>query len=113
MDRGGVQQLFRRSMGQLDAVPIRGTEGAQLPFFSPDGEWVGFFTSDALMKVSLAGGPPQTLCPQDSSQVIEPSPSLHRHCPSEQQVAPSKQVGLLPVPGSASGSQHASPHGPE
>ena len=32
-------------MDQLDAVPIRGTEGAIGPFFSPDGEWVGFWTT--------------------------------------------------------------------
>jgi len=61
--RGGGSQLYRRSMDQLDAVPIPGTEGAELPFFSPDGQWVGFFAANStlLKKVSLAGGPPVTL----------------------------------------------------
>ena len=58
----GVQQLYERPMDQLDAVPIRGTEGASSPFFSPDGEWVGFFAGGALKTVSLAGGPPVLLC---------------------------------------------------
>ncbi len=61
-NRDGVLQLFRRSMDQLEAVPIPGTEGARVPFFSPDGQWVGFFTEDKLKKVALAGGPAVTLC---------------------------------------------------
>ncbi len=60
--RDGVTQLYRREMDQLEAVPIRGTEGAQFPFVSPDGESVGFFADGALKKVSLAGGPAVTLC---------------------------------------------------
>jgi serine/threonine-protein kinase len=60
--RGGTSQLYRRSMDQLDASPIQGTEGARAPFFSPDGEWVGFYAENELRKVSLAGGTPVTLC---------------------------------------------------
>ena len=60
--RDGVTQLYRRSMNQLEALPIRGTDGAAYPFFSPDGEWVGFFADNELKKVSLAGGPSVTLC---------------------------------------------------
>ena len=60
--RDGIFQLYRREMDQLEAVPIRGTEGAQFPFLSPDGESVGFFADGALKKVSLAGGLAVTLC---------------------------------------------------
>ena len=66
--RNGVRQLYRRSLDQLDAVPISGTEGAQLPFVSPDGEWVGFELDGTLRKVALAGGPPATL--YDGSDVV-------------------------------------------
>ena len=62
-DRNGVRQLLHRSMDQLEAVPIRGTDGASAPFFSPNGEWVGFFIADSLKKVLLAGGPPISLTP--------------------------------------------------
>ena len=33
------------------------------PFFSPDGEWVGFFNVNGLMKVRSSGGPPQLIAP--------------------------------------------------
>ena len=51
------RQLFLRDVANFDTVPIAGTEGADAPFFSPSGEWVGFFSSDnKLKKVSLVGG---------------------------------------------------------
>ena len=58
---GGLQ-LYRRRLDELEATPIPGTENGQLPFFSPDGLWVGFFASGTLKKVSLDGRPPVTLC---------------------------------------------------
>ena len=48
-------QLYMRSMDSLQVEPIPGTIGARNPFFSPDGQWVGFFTND-LKKISLDGG---------------------------------------------------------
>jgi len=60
---GNEQQLMVRAIDALDAVPLRGITGARSPFLSPDGRWVGFFTNNELRKVSIAGGPPVTLCP--------------------------------------------------
>ena len=59
--RDGVRQLYRRSLTQLEAVLIPGTEGARQPFFSPDGAWLGFELNGTLMKLALAGGPPATV----------------------------------------------------
>lgn len=59
---GGVTRLFQRAMSEFSASEIGGTEGASSPFFSPDGEWVGFHAGRRLRKVSLAGGPPLALC---------------------------------------------------
>jgi eukaryotic-like serine/threonine-protein kinase len=56
--RNGVVQLFRRSLGQLDAEPVPGTENGAAPFFSPDGRWLAFDSGGVLTRVSLAGGPP-------------------------------------------------------
>ena len=60
---GRPGQLYHRDLGQLDAVPIPGTENAWYPFFSPDGEWVGYFDrgDDTLKKTRLDGGAAQTL----------------------------------------------------
>ena len=56
------QQLYLRPMDSLEARPIPGTEGAIYPFFSPDGQWVGFFADAKLKKVSISGGAALTLC---------------------------------------------------
>jgi Tol biopolymer transport system component len=48
--------LFRRALGGRSAELIRGTERGYSPFFSPDGQWIGFFTRDELKKVPLSGG---------------------------------------------------------
>jgi serine/threonine-protein kinase len=60
--RGLTQQLFLRAMDSLEARPLPGTEGAVNPFFSPDGEWLGFFQGGALKKISVSGGAAVTLC---------------------------------------------------
>jgi serine/threonine protein kinase/Tol biopolymer transport system component len=59
--QGGTHQLYLRAMDSLEARPIPGTEGASEPFFSPDGQWLGFFAGQKLKKVSLSGGAAQTL----------------------------------------------------
>lgn len=59
---GNQRKLYLRSRDQLEARPIPGTEGAMSAFFSPDGEWVGFYTGKKLSKVRLDGGLPVTLC---------------------------------------------------
>jgi len=58
---GGTQQLYMRAMDSLEARSIPGTEGATGPFFSPDGQWLGFFAGQKLKKISLSGGSAQTL----------------------------------------------------
>jgi serine/threonine-protein kinase len=55
---GGRQTLFRRDLGGLEAVPIPGTDGGDAPFFSPDGQWIGFVSGGSLMKVAAEGGRP-------------------------------------------------------
>ncbi|TDI48291.1 MAG: serine/threonine-protein kinase [Acidobacteria bacterium] len=54
--------IFLRHAHQSEAQPLKGTEGADNPFFSPDGEWIGFEADGKLKKVSVLGGPPMTLC---------------------------------------------------
>jgi Tol biopolymer transport system component len=55
--REGVQQLYVRELEQSDARSLPGTEGAQVPAVSPDGQWVAFWAAGAIRKVRLTGGP--------------------------------------------------------
>src|SRR5207237_6874904 len=50
-----------RAMDSLEARSIPGTEGATGPFFSPDGQWLGFFEGQKLKKISVSGGSALTL----------------------------------------------------
>jgi serine/threonine-protein kinase len=52
----GPSQLYVRHLDRLDATPLAGTDGARNPFFSPDGQWIGFFANGILKKVSVFGG---------------------------------------------------------
>jgi eukaryotic-like serine/threonine-protein kinase len=54
--QGGAQQIYLRALDSLEAKPIPSTEGATAPFFSPNGQWIGFFASGKLKKISVSGG---------------------------------------------------------
>ncbi|HKF44384.1 MAG TPA: protein kinase [Thermoanaerobaculia bacterium] len=56
--RGDASQLYLRELSRPDAEPIPGTQRGFNPFFSPDGEWIAFFTLNDLRKVALSGGAP-------------------------------------------------------
>jgi serine/threonine protein kinase/Tol biopolymer transport system component len=60
---GGKRQIYVRPMAEMNARPLAGTEGAQQPFFSPDGRWLGFFAEGKLKKMPLGGGAPVVLSP--------------------------------------------------
>jgi serine/threonine-protein kinase len=55
-------QLFSRAINQFEAVPLEGTENAFGPFFSPDGQWIGFFADGKLKKTTVTGGKPVSIC---------------------------------------------------
>ena len=58
----GVIQLLRKLRDQAEATPLAGTERAVSPFFSPDGAWIGYVTTDGkLKKVPATGGGSITL----------------------------------------------------
>ena len=54
---GNPTKLFTRRLDQSKGVALAGTEGARAPFFSPDGQWIGFYAGGAkLKKISVEGG---------------------------------------------------------
>jgi len=61
---GKSPQLYVRALDELEAQPLAGPRTPRTPFFSPDGNWIGFFDSDpnVLKKIAVSGGPAVTLC---------------------------------------------------
>ncbi len=58
---GADPVIWLRSIDQVTARPLPGTERAQIPFWSPDSRWIGFFAGGKLKKIPVAGGPVQVL----------------------------------------------------
>ena len=55
------QRLYLRARDKADAQPMTGTEGARLPFWSPDSRSIGFFALGKLYRIDITGGPVQAL----------------------------------------------------
>ncbi len=58
----GRMRLYVRRLDELQSAPLRDTEDAAAPFFSPDGEQIGFFQDGMLRIVAVAGGKPREVC---------------------------------------------------
>ena len=54
----GRRRILVRSLGELKSRVLAGTEGAEQLFFSPDGQWIGFYVRPLLKKVPALGGAP-------------------------------------------------------
>jgi Tol biopolymer transport system component len=60
--------LWVRKLSESTARPLAGTEGAQRPFWSPDGRHIGFFSDRFFKKIDVDGGPVFTLAPGTESR---------------------------------------------
>jgi serine/threonine-protein kinase len=80
------REIRIRALDQMDAATVAsGTPPPYQPFFSPDGQWIGFVTPGEMRKVPLSGGTPLTLCKverarggtwaPDDTIIFAPSPS--------------------------------------
>jgi serine/threonine-protein kinase len=88
--RGGADtHLVVRQLDQLGVKPIAGSDGARHPFFSPDGQQIGFAALDELRRVAVGGGPSIGICrvgpllgatwgPNDSIVFAQPGGGLFR-----------------------------------
>jgi len=63
IDTDDGRVLYQRMLDERDWRFIPGTEGAYAPTFSPDGEWLGFYSSQegAIKRMPLGGGSAQTI----------------------------------------------------
>ena len=60
---GGADRIFVRRLDQVEVAPVANTQNGQQPFFSPDGQHLGFLSDGNLRRVALAGGAAVTICP--------------------------------------------------
>jgi len=67
----GMRSLWMRNRASLEAKELVGTEFADAPFFSPDGEWIAYFRNGTIWKVRVGGGAPTLVT--DSAQMNLPS----------------------------------------
>ena len=59
----GIRRLYVRDLQSLEVTALPGSEGAEGPFFSPDGQSIGFFADWKLRRTSMnSGSLPRTIC---------------------------------------------------
>ena len=61
-DASGQSSLWIRPLGSAEARKMDQTEGALLPFWSPDSQFVGFWAGGKLKKIGRTGGLPEVIC---------------------------------------------------
>ncbi len=59
---GSKGQIYLRQLDSLESTLVEGAEMARLPFFSPDGKWLGYEVDDKLMRVPVEGGKAWPIC---------------------------------------------------
>jgi serine/threonine-protein kinase len=64
----GTVQLATQLLSQPKATLLAGTDNASAPFFSPDGQWIGFLADGKMKKISVEGGAAFTLCDAQDSR---------------------------------------------
>lgn len=64
----GSPHLNVRRLDQSKVTELQGTAGARGPFFSTDGQWIGFWAGGKLKKTPVGGGSPIILC--DASDLL-------------------------------------------
>ena len=67
---GGQLALWTRSLNELTAHRLPGTENAEDPCWSPDSRWIAFVAEGSLKKIPATGGPVQTIVTVGSSRGI-------------------------------------------
>ena len=65
---GEENRIFVRDLTRENPEAVAGTEDGSDPFFSPDGEWLGFQSGGKLKKTALRGGTPVSLADAPQSR---------------------------------------------
>ena len=73
--KGLISRLWVRPLDSVTAQPLVGTEGADYPFWSPDGRSLGFFADGKLKRIDVTGGAEQTLADAPNTRGATWSPT--------------------------------------
>jgi eukaryotic-like serine/threonine-protein kinase len=60
---GETTALWVRPLDEAEPRSLSGTQGAESPFWSPDGQSIALAAAGRLQAISAGGGPPRTICP--------------------------------------------------
>ncbi len=69
VDSTGTSRLYLRPLSQGDADVIAGTDGAQQPCFSPDGQWIAYVVGTTVWKIQRSGGAPVRIGDAETASV--------------------------------------------
>ncbi len=106
MDASGKSLLYVRPLDSLNPRALTGTDGAILPFWSPDSRTLGFFAGGKLKKIEISGGQPTTLANAPNSRggtwsregviIFSPTPpaALHRVPAAGGEATPINEVDM-------------------
>ncbi|HXI13361.1 MAG TPA: protein kinase [Thermoanaerobaculia bacterium] len=61
--------LFLRRLDSTEVRKLEGSSGAGSPFWSSDGEWIGFSARGKLWKTRISGGAPEAICALEAGSV--------------------------------------------
>jgi Tol biopolymer transport system component len=61
-DTRNQRTIWVRALDSLSAQRLDRTEGAMFPFWSPDSQHIAYFADNKLVRISVAGGAPHTIC---------------------------------------------------
>ena len=62
-DRDGTDNIWIRPLDALASTKLAGTADASQPFWSPDGQWLAFFSGGFLKRIDISRGVKQAICP--------------------------------------------------
>ena len=71
---GDRTTLYARRLDDFEWSPLLGSNAASDPFFSPDGQWVGFMQVSRVYKINLSGGAPVLISDGSSAAGGGPGP---------------------------------------
>jgi Tol biopolymer transport system component/DNA-binding winged helix-turn-helix (wHTH) protein len=69
-DHTAATRMYVYDLQRAESHQLPNTEGADRPFWSPDGEFIGFAVADELRKVTVAGGVPSLICETLRKEVV-------------------------------------------